>query len=60
LVLAKIKLGAALLVFALGAGISIYEGIEHFRRPEPNRQSLVSYAVLALSALFDGYTRIGS
>jgi cation diffusion facilitator family transporter len=46
----------ALLVFALGAGISIYEGIAHFRHPEPNRQPLVSYGVLAFSALFDGYS----
>lgn len=46
----------ALLVFALGACISIYEGIEHFRHPHPNRQPLVSYAVLAVSALFDGYS----
>jgi len=46
----------ALLVFALGAGVSIYEGVEHFRHPEPNRQPLVSYLVLALAALFDGYS----
>ena len=46
----------ALLVFALGAGISVYEGVDHFRHPVPNRQPLVSYAVLAFSALFDGYS----
>ena len=46
----------ALLVFALGAGISIYEGVEHFRHPEPNRHPFVSYAVLAFSVLFDGYS----
>ncbi len=46
----------ALLVFALGAGISIYEGVEHFRHPEPNRRPLLTYAVLAFSALFDGYS----
>ena len=46
----------ALLVFALGAGISIFEGVEHFRHPEPNRHPFVSYAVLAFSLLFDGYS----
>jgi cation diffusion facilitator family transporter len=46
----------ALLVFSLGAGVSIYEGIEHLRQPEPNRQHLVTYLVLAFSAIFDGYS----
>lgn len=46
----------ALLVFSLGAGLSIYEGVDHFRHPEPNRQPVVSYLVLAFAALFDGYS----
>lgn len=46
----------ALLVFALGAGISIYSGIQHFRRPEINRQPAATYGVLATSAIFDGYS----
>jgi cation diffusion facilitator family transporter len=44
----------ALLVFALGAGISIYEGILHVLRPQPIRDPLVNYVVLALAFLFEG------
>jgi cation diffusion facilitator family transporter len=46
----------ALLVFALGAGISLYEGVAHFRHPEVNRRPWLTYAVLVVSALFDGYS----
>jgi cation diffusion facilitator family transporter len=46
----------ALLVFSLGAGVSIFQGVEHLRQPEANRHPLLSYAVLAISALFDGYS----
>lgn len=46
----------ALLVFALGAGVSLYEGVQHFRYPEPNRHPQLSYAVLAFAAVFDGYS----
>jgi len=44
----------ALLVFAVGAGVSIYEGIMHIRQPEPIENVAINYVVLALSALFDG------
>jgi cation diffusion facilitator family transporter len=44
----------ALLVFALGAGISIYEGIVHIRDPEPIENPVVPYIVLGLSFLFEG------
>jgi len=44
----------ALLVFALGAGIALYQGIVHLRRPTPIENPLVSYLVLGLSALFEG------
>jgi cation diffusion facilitator family transporter len=46
----------AVLVFALGAGISLYEGIAHILNPEPIQNALVNYIVLAISALFDGAT----
>ena len=46
----------AVLVFALGAGISIYQGVLHVITPEPIENVTVSYIVLALSALFDGVT----
>lgn len=44
----------ALLVFALGAGISFYEGVVHILDPQPIRNVAVTYAVLALSLLFEG------
>jgi cation diffusion facilitator family transporter len=44
----------ALLVFALGAGVSTYEGIRHLRHPEPMTRPLVNYAVLAASLVFEG------
>ena len=44
----------ALLIFALGAGVSIYEGIQHIRAPEPISDPVVNYAVYAASAVFEG------
>jgi cation diffusion facilitator family transporter len=44
----------SLLIFALGAGFSFYEGIQHIANPEPMTSPLVNYVVLALSALFEG------
>jgi cation diffusion facilitator family transporter len=44
----------ALLVFALGAGVSIYQGILHFRNPQPITDPLVNYVVLGLAFLFEG------
>ena len=44
----------ALLIFALGAGVSTYEGIKHIQHPEEMTNPLVNYAVYAASALFEG------
>lgn len=44
----------ALLVFAAGAGVSAYEGIQHIRHPEPASNHTVSYVVLGISFLFEG------
>jgi len=44
----------ALLVFALGAGVSFYEGVIHILDPEPIRDVTVTYVVLGLSMLFEG------
>jgi cation diffusion facilitator family transporter len=46
----------ALLVLALGAGVSVYEGIVHLQHPEPMTRPLVNYAVLAFSIAFEGTT----
>ena len=39
----------AILIFALGSGVSIYEGILHIQEPEPLRNPLINYAVLAVA-----------
>ena len=44
----------ALLIFALGAGVSIFEGIGHVRTPEPISDAVVNYVVLALAFVFEG------
>lgn len=44
----------AILFFALGGGLSIYEGIRHILDPEPLRSPGWNYAVLAIAALVDG------
>jgi len=44
----------AILIFGLGAGISIYEGVSHLRNPATLRNPLVNYAVLGLALLFEG------
>jgi cation diffusion facilitator family transporter len=44
----------AILIFALGGGISIYEGIQHLIHPEPIKNPLINYIVLGLAMLFEG------
>lgn len=44
----------ALLVFALGAGVSLYQGILHVRQPRPISHPLASYAVFGPCFLFEG------
>jgi len=43
----------ALLLFALGAGVSIYQGIWHVIVPQPMEHVTVSYVVLGLSFIFE-------
>jgi len=43
----------AILIFGLGAGISIYEGLAKIREPHPITSPLVNFAVLAAAALFE-------
>jgi cation diffusion facilitator family transporter len=44
----------AILIFALGGGISIYEGLKHLQHPEPITNPLINYIVLGLAMLFEG------
>nr|WP_246667012.1 cation diffusion facilitator family transporter [Agrobacterium sp. T29] len=43
----------ALMLFALGAGVSIYQGIHHAIDPHPVEHARISYIVLALSFVFE-------
>jgi len=44
----------SILIFGLGGGISIYQGIIHMANPEPLGDPTISYLVLAISVLFEG------
>ena len=44
----------AILIFAVGAGISIYEGILHILDPQPIEDPFVNYLVLGAAMLFEG------
>ena len=44
----------SLLIFLLGAGVSIFEGVRHIRDPHGIEHPVVNYVVLALAALFEG------
>jgi len=48
----------AVLVFALGAGVSIYEGILHIIEPEPAVSPLVAYGVLLVAFLLEGWSTL--
>ena len=45
----------AVLIFALGSGISIYEGIHALSAPEPVKDPIWSYSILGLGVLFEGW-----
>jgi cation diffusion facilitator family transporter len=44
----------AILIFGLGAGVSVYEGWKHIEAPEPLRDPLVNYIVLGVAVLLEG------
>ena len=48
----------AVLVFALGAGVSIYEGIIHIANPEEAGSPIVAYIVLLIAFLLDGWSTL--
>lgn len=48
----------ALLVFALGAGVSFYEGVSHIRDPEVITDPTLSYIVLGVAFVLEGITWI--
>lgn len=50
----------AVLVFALGAGVSIYEGILHIAEPEHAVSPMIAYGVLAFAFLLEGGSTIAA
>jgi len=44
----------AILIFAVGAGVSIYEGILHLYHPAPLTNVYINYIVLGFAILFEG------
>lgn len=44
----------AILIFAVGAGVSIYEGVAHIRHPEPLSDPTWNYVVIGLALVFEG------
>jgi cation diffusion facilitator family transporter len=48
----------AVLVFSLGAGVSIYEGILHIAEPEHAVSPIVAYLVLLVAFLLEGWSTL--
>ena len=48
----------AVLVFALGAGVSVYEGIIHIMEPEEAVSPLVAYGVLLIAFVLEGWSTV--
>ena len=48
----------AVLVFALGAGVSIYEGILHIANPEEAVSPYIAYAVLLIAFFLEGWSTL--
>jgi len=44
----------AILIFAVGAGVSIYEGVVHIAEPEPLRSPTINYVVLGIAVILEG------
>lgn len=48
----------AVLVFSLGAGVSVYEGIIHIAHPEPAVSPVIAYVVLLVAFLLEGWSTL--
>ena len=46
----------AMLIFGLGAGFSAYEGVVHINHPEPTRQPIIAFGVLAVAFALEGWS----
>ncbi|WP_084355945.1 cation diffusion facilitator family transporter [Novosphingobium lentum] len=50
----------AILVFSLGAGVSVYEGVLHMLHPEPAVSPAVAFVVLGIAAVLEGYSTLAA
>ena len=48
----------AVLVFSLGAGVSVYEGIIHIAHPEPAVSPVVAFIVLFVAFILEGWSTL--
>ena len=48
----------AVLVFSLGAGVSVYEGIIHIMHPEPAVSPIIAYGVLLVAFGLEGWSTL--
>ena len=48
----------AIMIFGLGAGVSIYQGIEKIREPQPVEHATINYIIIGFALLFEGYVWI--
>jgi len=46
----------AMLIFAIGSGVSIYEGIRHILHPKEMANISLNYFILGLAMLFEGFS----
>ncbi|SDR04193.1 cation diffusion facilitator family transporter [Pseudovibrio sp. Tun.PSC04-5.I4] len=45
----------AIMIFAVGAGISLYEGIQKILNPHPVESAIIAYVVLGSAIIFEGW-----
>lgn len=50
----------AILVFSLGAGVSLYEGILHLLYPEATGNVVIAFAVLGIAILLEGWSTLAA
>ena len=50
----------AILVFSLGAGVSLYEGILHLIYPEPAQDVVIAFAVLGIAIVLEGWSTLAA
>jgi cation diffusion facilitator family transporter len=50
----------AILVFSLGAGVSLYEGVLHLLYPEPTENLLIAFIVLGVAVALEGWSTLAA